>query len=398
MNKNFISNVANLLTGNSIAQLIQLLALLWFSTVYKPSAFGLLATTQSAAVIAAAIFTLQMHLIIPLSGSKKEAEDLTRDVRAIALLVFLVSFIGFYFFNKVYLLAVALALIVSFNNIHCGLLLYYSDYRRLGIFYVFRAVAIVILQYLFFTESPNYGLLLGGVIGELVAGLFIMGSVRHINQTWNGLNKLIGLITRWKAFTFYGTLQELLSVAAYYMPLFIFDLKFGSEVSGQYAFASRLIWGPLIVVTASLVQVLMRHYAEGLGFNSFIYIHKIISRFCGPFFVGLFFVAWLAEQVAHNLLEPSWEIASQMLGLSIIWGGAFLLSIPYRVMLRIQRLQKIQLMIDLIVMLAYAILCFYPGISAVNVMVAIVIISFFQNMIMSIVVVSRVKPLNGGGV
>lgn len=56
---------------------------------------------------------------------------------------------------------------------------------------------------------------------------------------------------------------------------------------------------------------------------------------------------------------------------------------PYRIMLRVQRQQKYQLIIDVAVMLAYMALYAVPSVSVVSVMLVFVLIAFVQNLMLA---------------
>lgn len=382
MGKQFFSSLVSLVSGNAAAQLIQLLGLMFFATVYAPAAFGVLGTSQSIAVILAALLTLQLHLMVPLAESREKACRLVADARLIAFGVFAVLFVPAWVMGGHYLAVLLLALVVALNNIHCGLMVYAAQFHRVSLFYVFRAVLIVSFQFLFSSRYPETGLLWGSLAGECISSLALLLFVRAEGRIWPSYNMAKALWAR-KAFTLYGTLQELLTIAAYYMPLYLFELKFGSSVSGQYAFSSRLVWGPLIVVTASLSQILLKHFAGDVGRVHFQQVHRWAVRLALPIFLLSLVVAFVTEKVSFYLLGNDWQLASQMLALSIVWGAMFLMSMPYRVLLRVRGLQKFQLMVDLCVVALYAVLYFLLDVTPVEMMVAIVVVGGAQNVLLS---------------
>lgn len=164
----------------------------------------------------------------------------------------------------------------------------------------------------------------GGVAGELFSAIFILYLTKSKVKRWSGAKLLNELLKR-KAFTVFGTAQELLTVVAYYMPLFFMELKFGGNVSGQYAFASRLVWGPLVVVTASLSQVLIKYFAGEEGLGNFNGIHKLTIKYGIPVMLAFVVVAHVSEYIFMSFLDEAWTEGSKILALSIIWGGGILL-------------------------------------------------------------------------
>lgn len=382
MGKQFFASLASLVSGNAAAQLIQLLGMMFFATLYSPYAFGVLGTSQSIAVIVAALLTLQLHLMVPLAETAERACRLVMDARLIAVAVFVALFPPAMFFGGHYPVIVVLALVVALNNIHCGLMVYRAQFHRVSIFYVLRALLIVSFQFLLSKGFPEEGLLWGSLAGECVSSIVLMSMARVEGRVLPAYNLFKALWQR-KAFTLYGTLQELLTIAAYYMPLYLFELRFGASISGQYAFASRLIWGPLIVVTASLSQVLLKHFAGEAGRLSFLNVHRLTLKLLLPIIVLALLAAVLGEKISLYFLGEDWRVASQMLGLSILWGAMFLVSMPYRVLLRVRGLQKFQLMVDLGVMASYGVLYLLLGKSPVGMMVGIVVVGGLQNLLLS---------------
>lgn len=388
--KRFFANFAALLSGNVVAQIIQLFGVLFFATVYSTIAFGVLGVSQSLAVIMAAVLTLQLHLMVPLAKNKEAAEVLVGDAYVVSVMLFLALLLGLLLFNKENLVSVLLALVLATNNINSSWLIFSSKFNQLSVFFIVRALLIVFFQYILVSAYPQDGLLYGCLLGELLSAffLFVLGGRRIIRFSGSGI---FNALRARRAFTLYGTIQELVTIAAFYMPLFIFDMKFGSAISGQYAFASRLIWGPLVVVTSSLAQVLTKLYAGESGQGSFHLTHRLALRWLVPVMLVFLAAAYVAWKVSLFWLGDAWAIASEMLGLSIIWGGVFFLSIPYRVMLRVKGLQKYQLMVDAGVMLMYGLLLALPGIEVVFLMVSLVAVSVIQNIALSVIVFRAIK-------
>lgn len=388
MKNHFYKNLASLLSGNAIAQVIQLLGLVFFATVYAPSAFGILGTSQSIAVIVAALCTLQMNIMVPLAKDREEAVSLVNDARlTIFIFVFAMSPLILVWGN-LFFVVLLLALVVSLNNVHCALVVFDEKFPSLSIFYLFRAALIVLFQYLLFLPLPENGLLWGSVVGELVACFVLVFISKGGLARVSGKGLWTKLVAR-RAYTLYGTLQELLTIAAYYMPLYIFQLKFGSHISGQYAFASRLVWGPLIVLTSSLSQVLIKFYAGEEGQRRFLSLHVNTVRYMFPIIFLCALVASLTWKVSSLIVGVEWGYASGMLGLSILWAGFFLLSMPYRVMLRVKGLQRLQLFVDLGGMALYGLVFIFFDYAVLATMGAFVVIAGVQNWLLSMIVLKQ---------
>ena len=87
MNANALTHVRRLMAGNGLAQALQFLSILLLSRLYAPDDFGLLAQVQSIATFAAIVATLQMHLVVPLSGDGEQARRAAATAQTVCLRV-----------------------------------------------------------------------------------------------------------------------------------------------------------------------------------------------------------------------------------------------------------------------------------------------------------------------
>lgn len=372
--------VLKLFTGNSIGQVIQFLALLYFSVLYSPENFGQLANIQSFGSILAIFLTLQMQHVIPLAQSIEEAKKFTQNIINISFFLFCLSFVLFIFINIEYEYAILLAFFLSLSNSYNGYFIYSGDFTKISILYIIRAISIVIFQYFLFLFGVINGLLIGALIGECISVIYLISQRPDLIKYSFKFNKLKFFILDWKPFSFYGTIQEFLSVAIYALPIIFYTEKFGEAVSGQYSIAFKLIFAPTVLISSSLSQVLYNRLKEKNGFDFFKKIIWFNLKFIYLFLFFLFLFI-LSSRYSLNLISKEWQLCIKILPFIYINAMVFLFASPYRVALRFLRLNKLLLIIELVTLIFITILFFIESFDVILFTISITLVSVIQNIL-----------------
>ena len=382
-----LGNIKKLIAGNGLAQAIQFASLLVLSRIYYPSDFGLLAKIQSMSTIAVIVATLQLHLSIPLSKSKNEAQSTVQAIQMICVLFCLGLLPIAFFLGKVFLFSVFLTLFLGLANTYNSYLIYSGSFGKLSKFYVARAVSIVAFQLSLSVFSINDGLLWGTLVGEGLAALYLRIVVLfYLPIKPFELKTTISLIAKWRSFSFYGTTQELVSVLAFYSPLLLFVNKFGESIGGQYAMASRLVWAPVILLVSSISQVLYHSFGQSNPVDRLKLLESCISKKLVIFSLVLCLISFFLENLFLKILGQQWELTSKLLPITLTWGCIFILSTPFRVMCRAIQLQKYQMVIDAFMLTAIISLFLFFNFTPINTMWGLVITALVQNLAIVIAV------------
>jgi O-antigen/teichoic acid export membrane protein len=389
------THIKKLLVGNGLAQALQLVSLLVLSRIYYPSDFGVLAQVQSISTAAVVIATLQLHLTIPLCKNNDEARIASESVQSITFILFL-SFLPIaIYLGKVFVFSIFLAFALGLTNNYNSYLVFNGEFGRMSRFYVLRAILIIALQISFAHFSVPDGLLWGTVLAECISAICLriltLGSLFRIKVD---IHKGLEMAFKLKSFSLYGTIQELISVSAFYAPLFLFANKYGESIGGQYAMASRLVWGPVVLISSSLSQVLYHKFGKQtpneIWSLRYIFFNKTVL-FCT---IGVCSLSFLSENVFLFMLGSKWGLACKILTLQIIWGGIFLLSVPFRVALRVMLLQKYQLIIDACTLVITAMLFGFINVTPMVMMWVLVMTVLVQNAFLSTIVWSTLKSVS----
>ena len=381
------SSVSKLLWGNGLANAIQFSSIILLSRLYAPEEFGMLAQMQSIALIGATVFTMQLHLSIPLSNGEREASDVAKMVETLCISYFGLAVAAGIFLPPIFAFSAALSLFVSLANTYSAFFLFKGDFSGISRFYVARACLIVAAQICFAAISIEDGLLWATLLGEGAATFYLRFQQKMLplkRQTiWSGLKQLI---VKSRAFSLYGTVLEIIAVAAFYAPLFLFDKYYGDAVSGQYAMANRLVWAPVALFSSSVAQVFYHKYAQkrptGIGSyaDGIPYMKIVIIS------VITCLLAWASQDLFVVMLGEQWMLASNILPMQVAWGAVFFLSTPFRVAIRVFGLQKWQLCTEAVFLASIAMVFCFNVQPPLHSMLMILIIAGLQNIILVAIV------------
>lgn len=376
-----LNNIKKLLLGNGLAQAIQFGSILVLSRIYYPADFAVLTQAQSIATLLAVVATLQMHLTIPLSQNRIEVLRIVRVIESLAIILFILWMPIAALLGKVYVYALVLTLAIAFSNTCNSYLVFSGEFNQLSGFYIKRALLIVGVQFGCALLSINDGLLWGAVIGEVATAIYL----RYKNFGMGGIcmrfPNIFETIVEFKAFSLYGTLQELTSVAAFYAPLILFSSVYGADIGGQYAMVNRLVWAPTILLTSSIAQVLYHQFGkrppnrDDSGSIRYLLLDK---RFI---VVGVFAcaVSFQLKDLYLFVLGSQWMLASEMLPWGVVWGLIFILSIPFRVAGRVLHLQRYQLLVDSVTFALICLVFYFSKFEPISIMRALVAVALVQN-------------------
>lgn len=387
-----LRNMQRLMAGSGAAQALQFGAVLVLSRLYLPADFGVLARVQSIASVLAILATLQLHLSVPLSRSERDVEDRVSAVETMGGVWLALAIVLAVLQRPSDGLATGLALILGGANTYGSVLVFRGRFGLLSLFSVVRAVLAIALQLLCAWLHVRNGLLVGAIAGELTSALLMRrGAVGLRRWPEIDVTRALATIRASKAFTLFGTMQELISVASFYAPVFLFGSLFGQAVGGQYAMANRLVFAPVVLVSGSAAQVLYHRLGQAppqtlADFRSLQpsgwWIPLLVLGCMAPFFL---------ESVFLRVIGARWDLASQLIPLQVLWGAAFLLATPARVVCRMRQLQRWQLVVDLATLAAIALAFLVLPASPLGTMWRLVAIAMVQNLLLAGVVVLTLR-------
>ena len=384
-----------LMTGNGLAQALQLLALLLLARIYTPVDFGILGEIQAFATITVVLITLQTHLLIPLSVSQDEAERRLFITHIVIFVVFLLLLIPIIFLSN--FLALILALTLGITNSFTSYYVYKGAFSKLSYFYVMRALIMITSQILFGILNIENGLLYGAIFGEFFSAIYLGYHIIYhkINVKYLYIIKNISIldyIKEKKQFTLYGTLQEFISVANFSLPLLLFIQVFGENSGGQFAMANRLVWAPVVLLSSSLAQVYYHNFTQNNKWEIMdTWIWFNIKFMIIILSIPLFY--YFLSDITTVVFGKEWEMTKAMIFYLLFSGIFFIYSIPYRVAFRAMEKLKVLMLIDFCFLLLTVSIFFFFALNEIEIVTSLAFISFIQSIL--IVILSKKNYLSG---
>lgn len=361
-------NIKKIFLGNGAAQLIQFAFLPLSAFLYTPEQFGVFGVIQAYSTVITIFISLQLYVAIPF---EKDSNELTTLIHLnfkcilVTTLIFLIIY-SLFLTDLFSILTIFLASIAAITNSLRSLIVYSGDFSKLSVSYIIRALIIVIMQAALSASNSINGLIYGLLVGEIIYGILLQYFIKNSNSNSNfGLSFLYNssikqLFFKYRAFTFYGSILELTSVLIFYGPIIIFSYLFveSSNLIGQYSFISRFIWPPIILISTSCANALYFHLTKIDDFE----LKSLTLKFTKLSIILLLFIpffAWLGEFLVNQFVTTeNWNMIADFSYFVIVIALSFVASIYVRAIVRFKYLQKYQLLMDSIFLIAIVIMLY----------------------------------------
>lgn len=297
--------------GTAAGQAVLLAATPWLARQHTPADFGALALLITVSNIATAVACARFDLAIP-GSSDDDAPRLLRvalaATTASAIGVFAVLAVGHLSgadwpspFNGTVLVAVC----VLFAGIQQATLGEFTRLRRYGSVGAVRCSQSGMFALL--ASVPGVGLLMAHVVSLAVS----LPSVhRHLARKSASLQEIRRSAIERRDFPLLSLPGALLDVIGYSACVWIVVHYFGTDEAGQYSQIQRVIGAPMMLLSMSTAQVLLRANVDALGNGSTLStLLRRLGLFSGA--LGLTLVAAVAvfgEPVLRSLLGPQWRV------------------------------------------------------------------------------------------
>lgn len=399
--------IGGLAAANASAQLLQLLAQPFLARIYSPAQFGVLAEVVSISTILAVIGTLQLNHYLVLEKNDQTRTQLIQLGGTLALISAVTTLLILNVASAAstsldlsrFAIASSSVLILTYchANIMRGILTSESLFKTLAAYTLARSLLITLSQFALASFSVGNGLLIGMLIGELLAQVLLLTTGKTFalfHPIFKGFfSQITSLIRKKPAFFVAGTLQELASSAAFVLPLILITQLYGKDSGGQFALAHRMTWAIILLVAQSISPVLFRHFASlkisELEMQRLLDIKLAFALFvlAGP---AAFFIS---EHAFALLFDQTWEEAARMSSWVSIWAISFIVSLPFRVCCRILEKQPLQLFVDTLTLCAILSIAYWQNPSATYFVAVASWIGVIQNISLTILIHRQISKL-----
>ena len=317
-NSQFVKNVALLLSGNVVGQLIPILASILLTRLYSPNDFAVLAyfltITGIVSVIAGGRY--EVAIMLPKENIKANALYLISIIFTLFFTI-LITFLCFLFgkdfallFNAkeliqfIYLIPLSILLIGLYQaaNFYANRL---SKYKLMSGTVITRSV---------FTSSTNLilgwfkiipgGLIVGTLIGQLVAAILLsLSCFKALFKEFPSKSEVISTMKEYKDFPLKNGTSIFFNLLGNQVPILLIGYLFqNNDIVGWYALVLRVLNLPLMTIGKSVSQVFYQqtNQSNQLSYkNLFVKTSKALFLlillpafmllFAGPFLFGFVF-------------------------------------------------------------------------------------------------------------
>jgi lipopolysaccharide exporter len=369
----FRGDIFRLVSGTTLAQALNALAVLILVRFYRPEAFGVLALFTSIILILTEVSCLRYEFAIPLPEAEAEAANLMAGSILISFIVALaaVPLIGFgaplmvRLFNTPelgdYLWLIPPTILVGGTSIgHPGLNYWATRTKRyswLSLARVSGAVVTVVgqLAAAFFGFATGGSLILasvagGGVVSTLVLGGLIWHADGPLFRASLGWGRMWQGFRRYRKFAFYDMPSILLNSVSWQLPVFMLSAFFSSTVAGYFSIGNRILRTPLNVIAGAVSQVFYQRASEArLAGTLRSLVEGIYRRLAALSLFPLMLMAIVGADLFVLVLGPEYREAGVYAQWLSVWTFFWFTASPLSELLKVLEKQELGLKLNFLI-------------------------------------------------
>lgn len=279
-NNPFIRSIAVLSSGTGIAQIFPLITAPIISRLYTPDDFGVYAIFYSLVTVFTGFSMLEYHNIILLAKTKEKSTNgialsllMTLLISSLLLIVvlllpdaWLINVLGKGILPYLWIFPITVVLNAVFTVFY-NWFLRNREYRFLSRNKIFIAFIAAIVQISFgFLNIGALGFILANLLTfSIVVGIFFLRyRKKYFIQFYKAiqLKEIKDLMYTYGNFPKFTVWAQFVNTFTVYLPDFIFNKIFGTNVLGQYSLAQRMISFPMSFISVSIQDVFRQSASE----------------------------------------------------------------------------------------------------------------------------------------
>jgi len=361
----FIRNVAVVMTGTALAQVIGFCLTPVVSRLFLPSDFGIYGSFTSVAGILSAGITLQYTQAIMLPRKNRDAIHLllvscvsTLSISAIVLVLGLVfpnlvtSLLGA---RRAWILPLLVfgITITGLSQTVQAWCVRSKVFGKTSAAQVIRSGTSNSLQIgTGYLGMGSLGLILSTIGADLVTMLSLVRlAVGEISRSRRNLNwrRMVCLAKQYRDFPQYSASMSVISSLSLGLPVLLLNYFYGVAVGGAYAFSVRILSAPMSFLLTALRQVLFQRAAE--AYNDKERLLPLYLKTTG----GLLALALVPATILFLWSPPifslifgaKWNLAGEFSSSLVIWLTFMFCNVPAVLFARILRIQRKIFLYDL---------------------------------------------------
>lgn len=310
----FLKNSSILALGTGLAFAIAFLFQPLLTRIYTPEEFGLFSVYTSVFGILVSISSFRYDTAIIVTKTKQEGFNLTVVSIVLAFIFSIVLFPAFLIFDNeivslvgvdsentlwLYFIPLSVFLFSSYRSINT-LLTRNKKFKASSINKIVRRSSEGVMQLFFGKLTISYGLIYGGLIGDLLNNIsgFIQLRIKRNTIKLITIQKLKEVMIRYKSYPIMGTIPYFLNTISLLIPVLIFNRLFNQEDTGQLGLSLNVLSIPISLISMSFSQVLSQDLARKKNNNS------PILKFIVKVSLGLFVLATIGVIIIYFFSVP----------------------------------------------------------------------------------------------
>lgn len=325
----FLRNVATLLTGTAISQIITLAVSLLLSRLYSPEEFGTYAFFVSLVSGVSIIVCGRFELAIILPKNETDAQKLMN-------LSFLFSFIlSFFFFlvvmilvllkktSSIFLLAPLTTFLLGNFQILNNWANRKRDYKTISVSRVIGASSNSILSLIFaYLSITKLGLIFSHFLSSLITNFSFLDYFNNVKTSFKSkfldIKQTFIEYSHFIKFNAFQAISDMLMINGIF---YLLPIYFEKSTLGLFSFAIRILQAPMSLLGSSIAQVFFREAAYNKNHNvtnSYLVISTIkkSSLVILPMPILLFF---FGPNLFSFFFGERWEIAGEIAKVLSLW-------------------------------------------------------------------------------
>jgi lipopolysaccharide exporter len=376
-----LRNVAVLMTGTAVSQLILLLVAPVLSRMYDPAAFGVWSLFMAVAAIVLPLVHMQYGPAILLPKDDRDAGAVFWLGNYIAVGLSLLSLIVVAFGHDriagwlsapelaEWLWWIPLLLLLGGSS---EVLEYWATRRKrywgISTRRMARSVAQVAVQVPAGAAGRHAGgLIAGSIVGQLVEtvtlGLQVLRRDAGLLKDSMQAARMRKMAMEYKTFPQYGAPATMLNSVSQSIPTFILSGFFGTSLVGLYGMALRVLVYPSSFITASMRQVLLQEAAEtqARGESNLPRFRKATLWLAALVTLPTIGVVAVGPWLFSTVLGAEWREAGDYARWLVPWIACGVINVPASAVLQVLKRQRLLLVLEIGLVVARTIALLVPS-------------------------------------
>jgi O-antigen/teichoic acid export membrane protein len=404
--------IATLMSGALIAQVVTLAFIPIITRLYTPEEFGLYSAFFALISIIGSVSSLKYDQAIMLPKSDKDAQALLFLSSILTFIFTLLSFfliIIFYDFilnyfdgNKfiIYFIPIGIFSIgmVQILNAYSSRNQFYKTLSKVRVLNAFSVVSIQgSIRYIMSLD----GLIIGKIIADLIS-LFTLIKFHTKKQTLHlsslSKRRIKVVSKKYDHFPKYQSITVFLNSISQNIPILLLTSLYSIEIAGFYALTIRVLRTPITLIGSATREVYYQKaskmYANNENFFNLYFKTTLglLKLFIIPFILILFF----GDYIFSFVFGQQWIISGEYSKILIFWYLFAFINSPSIMTYSILHIQSIQLKIE-ILSLFLRVIALYTGYyiynDVINSIILFVIASVFINILLILIIYNKLASM-----